>query len=51
MHGLNEWLPKGALKARIARIMPLAEAAAAHRLLENSQHGIAKLSGDIVFTV
>jgi NADPH2:quinone reductase len=46
---INEWLGAGKLKPRIDRVMPLAEAAAAHRLQEENtigQSGI--LSGKIV---
>ena len=48
---INGALANGTLKSRISRIMPLAEAAAAHRLLEDSQRGLVKLSGKIVLTL
>jgi NADPH2:quinone reductase len=48
---INEWLAKGKLSARIARVMPLAEARGAHQLVEDSLHGRVKLSGKIVLTV
>jgi len=47
---INESLAAGKLKARISRVMPLAEAAAAHQLLEDSQNGQVKLKGKIVLT-
>jgi NADPH2:quinone reductase len=46
---LNDWLAEGKLKPRIDRVMPLAEAAAAHRLQEESTIGKAgTLAGKIV---
>jgi NADPH2:quinone reductase len=48
---INHWLAKSKLKTRVARVMPLAEAASAHRLFEDSQRGSIKLSGKIVLTV
>lgn len=48
---INAALGSGKLKARISRVMPLSDAAAAHRLLEDSQRGLIKLSGKIVLTV
>lgn len=46
---INTWLASGALKPRIDRVMPLAEAAAAHRLQEENTIGKAgTLSGKIV---
>ncbi|HTY53992.1 MAG TPA: NADPH:quinone reductase [Candidatus Binataceae bacterium] len=47
---INQWLAEGKLKARIAREMGLADAAQAHRIFEDSQHGSLKLSGKIVLT-
>jgi NADPH2:quinone reductase len=48
---INDALANGKLKSRISRIMPLAEAAAAHRLLEDSQRGLVKLSGKIILAL
>lgn len=48
---INEWLAKGKLRARIDRVMPLAEAAHAHQLIEDSLRGRLKLRGKIVLTV
>ena len=48
---INEWLAKGKLLARIDRVMPLAEAAQAHQLMEDSQGGRVKLHGKIVLAV
>lgn len=46
---LNRWLREGRLTARIDRVMPLAEAAAAHQLQEENTVGKAgTLSGKIV---
>lgn len=45
---INELMRRGKLKARISRVMPLADAAAAHHLLEESLGGKVKLSGKIV---
>ncbi len=46
---INEWLAAGKLKPRIDRVMPLAEAAAAHRIQEESTIGKSgTLSGKIV---
>jgi len=47
---INEWLAKGKLHARVDRVMPLAEAAEAHRLIEESLSGRLKLHGKIVLT-
>lgn len=47
---INESLASAKLKARISRVMPLAEAAAAHQLLEDSLHGLTRLKGKIVLT-
>jgi NADPH2:quinone reductase len=35
-NSINRWVSEGKLRARIDRVMPLAEAAAAHRLQEES---------------
>jgi NADPH2:quinone reductase len=49
---INRWLARGKLKPRIDRVMPLAEAAAAHRLQEESTvQRTGALSGKIVLTV
>ena len=48
---INDALANSKLKSRISRIMPLAEAAAAHRLLEDSQRGLVKLSGKIILAL
>jgi len=46
---INRWLVEGKLKANIDRILPLSEAAAAHRLQEESTlHKSGALSGKIV---
>lgn len=46
---INTWLVSGQLKPRIDRIMPLAEAAEAHRIQENfTVHQQGSLSGKIV---
>lgn len=48
---MNRWLGKGKLRPRIGRVMPLAEAAAAHRLQEdNTLRGAGTLAGKIVLT-
>ena len=48
-HDLNRWMSQGQLRARIDRVLPLAQSAAAHRLQEESTlHGAATLSGKIV---
>jgi NADPH2:quinone reductase len=48
---INRWLAAGKLKARIDRVMPLAETAAAHRLQEESTVGKSgALAGKIVIT-
>jgi NADPH2:quinone reductase len=49
---LTDWMAKGKLKARIDRVMPLAEAAQAHRLQEESTLGKSgALAGKIVLKV
>jgi NADPH:quinone reductase len=46
---INRWLVTGQLKPNIARVMPLSEAAAAHKLQEeNTIHKAGTLSGKIV---
>ena len=46
---INRWLEDGKLKANIDRVMPLAQAAAAHRLQEESTIGKSgALAGKIV---
>jgi NADPH2:quinone reductase len=46
---MNRWLAEGKLKARIDRVMPLAEAAAAHRIQEeNTLAQAGTLAGKIV---
>ena len=46
---MNRWLAEGKLKARIDRVMPLADAAAAHRLQEeNTLAQAGTLAGKIV---
>jgi NADPH2:quinone reductase len=46
---INRWLAAGKLKANISRVMPLAEAAAAHKLQEaNTLQKAGTLSGKIV---
>lgn len=46
---INRWLADGRLKANIAEVMPLSEAAAAHRLQEeNTLHHRGGLAGKIV---
>ncbi|MGB0586752.1 MAG: NADPH:quinone reductase [Limisphaerales bacterium] len=46
---LNRWLAEGKLRANIDRTLPLAEAAAAHRLQEeNTIHGAGTLAGKII---
>lgn len=49
---LNRWLAEGSYRPRIDRVMPLEEAAAAHRLQEeNTLHGAGTLAGKIVIQV
>lgn len=46
---INRWLAEGRLRARISRVMPLSETAAAHRLQEQSTvHCSGALAGKIV---
>ncbi|MBE0545694.1 MAG: NADPH:quinone reductase [Verrucomicrobia bacterium] len=46
---INRWLAEGKLRARIDRVLPLSEAAAAHRLQEESTiHKSGALAGKIV---
>lgn len=46
---INRWMAEGKLRAKIARVMPLAETAAAHRLQEESTLAMAgTLAGKIV---
>jgi len=46
---INRWLAAGRLKPRIDRVLPLSEAAAAHRLQEeNTLHQAGTLAGKIV---
>lgn len=48
---INRWLAKGKLRPRIDRVMPLSEAAAAHRLQEeNTLRKAGTLAGKIVLT-
>jgi NADPH2:quinone reductase len=49
---MNRWLADGRLKPPVGRTFPLAEAAAAHRFLEeNTLHGAGTLTGKVVLTV
>ena len=49
---INQLTAKGALRAHIGRVFPLAQAAEAHRLQEESTLGKSgRLSGKIVLTV
>jgi NADPH:quinone reductase len=46
---INRWMAEGKLKARLDRILPLSETAAAHRLQEESTvHNTGALAGKIV---
>jgi NADPH:quinone reductase len=48
-NAINRWLTEGKLKARIDRVMPLSQAAEAHRLQEQSTiHKTGALAGKIV---
>jgi NADPH2:quinone reductase len=48
---INRWLASGKLKSQIAKVFPLSEAAAAHRLQEeNTLHKAGTLAGKIVLT-
>lgn len=48
-HDINRWLAEGKLKAHISRVMPLSEAAAAHKLQEeNTLQRAGTLAGKIV---
>ena len=48
---INRWLAEGKLRPPIGRTFPLAEAAAAHRLLEeNTLHKAGTLIGKVVLT-
>ncbi len=48
---INRWLAEGQLKPRIDRVLPLSQAAAAHRLQEdNTLHKAGTLAGKIVLT-
>lgn len=49
---MNGWMQAGQLKARIARVLPLAEAAEAHRLQEASTlQGMGDLTGKLVLRI
>ena len=48
---INAWLSSGKLKPRIDRVMPLSEAANAHRIQEeNTVNNAGTLAGKIVLT-
>jgi NADPH2:quinone reductase len=48
---MYQWMGQGKLRPPIGKIMPLSEAAAAHKLLEeNSLHGAGTLTGKLVLT-
>lgn len=48
---INRWLASGKLKPQIAKVLPLSEAAAAHRLQEdNTLHKAGTIAGKIVLT-
>jgi NADPH2:quinone reductase len=48
-NSINRWISEGKLKARIDRVLPLAQAAEAHRLQEQSTiHKSGELAGKIV---
>ena len=49
---INKWMAEGKLKARIDRVLPLSQAAEAHRLQEESTiHKKGTLSGKIVLKI
>jgi NADPH2:quinone reductase len=49
---MNRWLAEGKLRPPVGKVLPLSEAAAAHRLLEeNTLHGAGTLTGKVVLTV
>jgi len=49
---INRWLAAGKLDVPIGKVFPLAEAAVAHRYLEeNTLHGAGTLTGKVVLTV
>ncbi len=49
---INRWMAEGTLKARIDRVLPLAQAAEAHRLQESSTlHKSGELAGKILLKV
>ncbi len=49
---MNRWMAEGKLKAQIAKVLPLSQAAEAHRLQEASTvHKTGELAGKIVLTV
>jgi NADPH2:quinone reductase len=49
---INQWLASGKLKAQIGKVLPLSQAAEAHRLQEaNTLHKTGTLAGKIVLTV
>ncbi len=46
---INQWLASGKLRARIDRVLPLSEAAQAHRIQEQSTiHKSGELAGKLV---
>ncbi len=48
---INRWLASGKLKPQIAKVLPLSQAAAAHRLQEdNTLHKAGTIAGKIVLT-
>jgi NADPH2:quinone reductase len=49
---MNRWMAEGKLKAQIGRVLPLSQAAEAHRLQEaNTLHKTGTLAGKIVLTI
>ncbi len=49
---INRWLAEGKLDVPIGKLLPLSEAAAAHRYLEeNTLQGAGTLIGKVVLTV